>query len=219
MGRIAENLASIKQKLGSGVELIVVSKFRSTAEITEVYNCGQRIFAENRVQALLERYEVLPKDIQWHLIGHLQTKKVKFITPFISMIHSVDSLKLLQEIEKQAAKVNRIVPCLLQLFVAKEETKFGLSEDELYELLESGEWKAYKHIQVCGLMAMASNTDDQNLIESEFKRVKNIFDAVKDKYFQSDPKFKELSIGMSSDYPIAIKHGSTMVRIGSAVFS
>ncbi len=219
MSRIAENLDRISQKLGEKARLIVVSKYREIAEIQAVYQQGQRVFAENRVQALMERYEALPKDIQWHLIGHLQTNKVKYIAPFIAFIHSVDSFKLLLEINKQAEKNNRIIDCLLQIYVATEDTKFGLEKTELLQLLEQEPWRELKNIRICGLLAMASNTDDLQQVEGEFAEANRIFLEVKKRFFDEAEYFKELSIGMSSDYEIALLHGSTMVRIGSAVFA
>lgn len=217
MGGIAENINRIKSELGN-TRLIVVSKYRTISEIEMAYQCGQRLFAENRVQALLERKEALPNDIEWHLIGHLQTNKVKYIAPFIGMIQSVDSLKLLQEINKQAEKYDRTISCLVQVHVAQEETKFGFSPDELSAFFAEGAWKAMKHVQLRGLMAMASLTADKQQIAAEFEKVEVLFNAVKSKYFTNNPSFSELSIGMSSDYLQAIQHGSTMVRIGSAVF-
>lgn len=217
MGRIAENINRIKSELGN-TRLIVVSKYRAISEIETAYQCGQRLFAENRVQALLERKEVLPNDIEWHLIGHLQTNKVKYIAPFIGMIQSVDSLKLLQEINKQAEKNRRTIECLVQIHVAQEETKFGFTPDELTAFFANGEWKELRHIQLRGLMAMASLTSDKKQIAAEFEKVALLFNAVKSQYFPNNPEFSELSIGMSSDYLQAIQHGSTMVRIGSAVF-
>jgi pyridoxal phosphate enzyme (YggS family) len=217
MPSISENIARIKTKLGA-TRLIVVSKFRSIDEIKTAYDSGHRAFAENRVQALLERYEVLPKDIEWHLIGHLQTNKVKYVAPFITLVHSVDSEKLLQEIDRQGEKSERVIDCLLQVYVASEETKFGLEENELMALLENGNWRQFRHIRLCGIMAMASLTDDQNQIHSEFDRARSIFEAVKRKYFSDQDDFRELSIGMSSDFEIALEHGSSMVRIGSKVF-
>lgn len=196
----------------------MVSKYRSIEEIKEAYDAGQRLFAENRVQALLERHEQLPTDIQWHLIGHLQTNKVKYIAPFIGMIHSVDSLKLLKVIDEQAARNNRVIDVLLQIYVATEESKFGLTEAELTELLEEGSWRNLPYIRICGLMAMASLTESESQIHSEFSEAQRIFQKIKSSYFRENPEFCELSTGMSSDYPIALEHGSTLVRIGSAVF-
>lgn len=218
MSGIADNLSKIKDKLPSDCKLVVVSKTRTVDEIMEVYKLGHRRFGENKVQALLERANTLPQDIEWHLIGHLQTNKVKYIAPFISMIQSVDSLKLLREIEKQAAKNKRIISCLLQIHIAREDTKFGFSTDELIAFLNSDEWKVFKHIQFSGIMAMATYTTDLNIVEGEFQLAHSIFSDIKNLYFKYDSNFCELSIGMSGDYDIAVKYGSTMVRIGSAVF-
>ncbi len=199
-------------------QLIAVSKTKPIEDILEVYNEGQRLFGENKVQEMVSKHEALPKDIQWHLIGHLQTNKVKLIAPFVSMIHSVDSLKLLQEINKQAEKNNRIIDCLLQIFIADEETKFGLNEDELFALLSSVEFSKIKNIRIRGLMGMATNTDDENKIADEFSQLKKIFEEVKQKHFNSEPAFKELSMGMSSDYKIALQQGATFIRVGSMIF-
>lgn len=218
MSTTADRIKHIKSELGSGTELIVVSKYRQPEEIQEAYTAGQRKFAENRVQALLERFEALPKDIEWHLIGHLQTNKVKYVVPFVELIHSADSLKLLQEIDRQAEKCGKKQKVLIQVFVAAEETKFGLEPDEVKLLLMSEAFKSLGNIRLCGLMAMASNTKDSNQIRSEFMRVKNLFDELKAGSMASNPDFKELSIGMSSDYALAADCGSTMVRIGSKVF-
>lgn len=219
MAGIAENISQISRELGPGARLIVVSKYRSVEEIKAAYDAGQRAFAENRVQALLERKEALPADIEWHLIGHLQTNKVKYVVPFVKLIHSADSLKLLQETDRQAARCGKVQDVLLQVFVASEETKFGLSPDELRELVNSAEFRSLQHIRVCGLMAMASNTDDRVQIRNEFMTVKALFDELKSGAFAGDPAFCELSIGMSSDYDIAVECGSTMVRVGSRVFA
>lgn len=218
MTGISENLKHIQSELGDACRLVVVSKYRTPEEITAVYEAGQRVFAENRVQALLERREQLPDDIEWHLIGHLQRNKVKYIAPFIAMIHAVDSQELLQEISRQAEKYGRIIPCLLQVHVAVEETKFGFNEAELLEFCRSYRAEAYPGVALCGLMAMASNTPDEARIHEEFGRVKTLFDTLRSGPFRNNPGFRELSIGMSSDYRIAVAHGSTMVRIGSAVF-
>ncbi len=216
---IAQNIQTIEDQLPTGCNLIVVSKYRGVEEIEAAYASGQRLFAENRVQALLERKEALPADIEWHLIGHLQTNKVKYITPFISMIHAVDSIKLLQEINKEAAKSNRVIPCLVQLHIAQEETKFGFDAGELDAFFVAYQNGNMTHVTLSGLMAMASNTDDRSQIAAEFAQVQSLFRTVKDKYFPDQAEFCELSIGMSSDYDIAIAHGSTLVRVGSAVFA
>jgi len=216
---IANNLLKYKKELeASAVQLVAVSKFQDAEAVLEAYNAGQRVFGENIVQELVEKQALLPQDIQWHLIGHLQTNKVKYIAPFISVIESVDSLKLLQEINKQAAKNNRIIDCLLQVYIADEETKFGLGFDEVVELLRSEEFSALKNVRIIGLMGIASNTDTEKQIRDEFEELKVLFDGVKVSYFRKDDYFKELSMGMSSDYKIAIEEGSTMVRIGSSIF-
>lgn len=199
------------------VELIVVSKFRPLEQINNIYEQGQRAFAENRVQDLLVKYEALPKDIKWHLIGTLQTNKVKYIAPFIHLIHSLDDGELWKEINKQAIKSSRIIPCLLQLKVAQEETKNGFEWNELCALLDSSVQNNFKNVKICGVMGMASLTTDENQIRSEFRLLKKYFDLLKATYF-NNLEFNQLSMGMSSDYKIAIEEGSTMVRIGSAVF-
>jgi pyridoxal phosphate enzyme (YggS family) len=186
--------------------------------LMEAYQGGQRIFGENKVQELVQKYEALPKDIEWHLIGHLQSNKVKYIAPFVSLIHGVDSLKLLQTINKEGEKNNRIVPCLLQIFIAQEETKFGLNQAELMELLETISQEPLPHVQICGLMGMASNVDNEVQIRNEFKGLKNVFELVRQRYFLNNPHFKEISMGMSGDYLIAVQEGATLVRVGSRIF-
>lgn len=201
-----------------GVTLVAVSKTKPIEAIQQMYDQGQRVFGENRVQELEEKYLALPKDIQWHLIGHLQKNKVKYIAPFVSMIHSVDSLELLEIINKEAAKSDRIISVLLQFYIAKEDTKFGLSESEGLALLDQLVEKPLTHIKICGVMGMASFSDDTALVRLEFRNLKSIFTKLKDKYFGMDDAFKEISMGMSGDYELAIEEGSTMVRIGSALF-
>ena len=198
--------------------LVAVSKTKPEADIQTLYNLGQRIFGENKVQEMTGKYENLPKDIQWHLIGHLQSNKVKYIAPYVSMIHSVDSLSLLAEIDRQAAKYNRIIPCLLQIHISGEETKFGLSEEELFALLDDPAFAQLRNIRIAGLMGMASNTNEEQKIDSEFASLKKLFDTLRAKYFADQPAFCELSMGMSSDYPIALRHGATLVRVGSDIF-
>lgn len=215
---IAENLNRIKATLHPGVKLVAVSKYHPVSEVQQAYDAGQRIFGENLVQELVIKEETLPKDIQWHYIGHLQTNKVKYIAPFISLIHAVDSMKLLKEIEKQAQKANRTIDCLLQLHIAAEETKFGLTPSELKSLVTSEEFCNLKNVRVVGLMAMATNTDDEVQIASEFATVKGIFDELKQTVFSDAPYFSELSMGMSGDYLLAQEQGSTMVRVGSSIF-
>jgi pyridoxal phosphate enzyme (YggS family) len=216
---IAENIKSLKKETELlNVTLVAVSKTKPVEEVLEAYNTGQRIFGENMVQELVEKYEQLPKDIQWHLIGHLQSNKVKYITPFISMIQSVDSLKLLQEINKHAEKNNKVIDCLLQVYIADEETKFGLGFDEVIELLRSEEFAALKHIKIRGLMGIATNTDVEKQIKDEYYELKTFFDGIKQSFFRKDEAFDTLSMGMSSDYKLAIEQGSNMVRLGSTIF-
>lgn len=215
---IVGNIEFIKSQLLSGVELVCVSKFHPILDLQEAYDGGQRIFGESKVQELCDKYEQLPKDIEWHFIGHLQTNKVKYIAPFVSLIHGVDSEKLLQEINKQAQKLNRVIPCLLQIHIAQEETKFGFSPMELELWFSEQRMTAYPNVQICGLMGMASNTEDDEQVRREFAALKTLFIKIKQQYFLAENSFKELSIGMSGDYPIAMEEGSTLVRIGSAIF-
>jgi pyridoxal phosphate enzyme (YggS family) len=215
---ITENLHNVQKTLVDGVTLIAVSKTKPASDIQTLYNAGQRAFGENKVQELVEKYEELPKDIQWHLIGHLQTNKVKYIAPFVHLIHGVDSFKLLKEINKEAIKHNRVIPCLLQFHIAQEETKFGFSFEEAQEMLESNEFVELQHVSVHGVMSMASFTEDKNQIHEEFQSLHNYFQLIKSHYFKFNPEFKELSMGMSGDYKIAMEEGSTMVRVGSTIF-
>jgi len=216
---IADNIKSLKNETSIiKVTLIAVSKTKSNDEIMEAYNAGQRLFGENMVQELTDKYEQLPKDIQWHLIGHLQSNKVKYIAPFITMIQSVDSLKLLQEIDKHAQKNNRVIDCLLQVYIADEETKYGLGFDEIIELLRSDEFATLKHIRIRGMMGIATNTDNEKQIKDEFYELKTFFDGIKQSYFRKESNFDTLSMGMSSDYKAAIEQGSNMVRLGSTIF-
>lgn len=213
------NLVRIKNDIPPGVRLVVVSKTVPAETIREVYKSGHRIFGENRAQALIDKQPLLPEDIEWHFIGHLQTNKVKYIVPFISMIHSVDSLKLLTEINKEAAKHNRVIPSLLQFHIATEETKYGLDLAEAREILDSPDLAALKNVRISGVMGMATFSDDENLVRSEFRSLRSIFESLKAQYFQNDPNFCEVSMGMSGDYRIAIEEGSTIVRIGTAIFA
>jgi len=215
---INENLIRINATLPSNVTLVAVSKTKPNEAILEAYTAGQRLFGENKVQEMVSKYETLPRDIEWHLIGHLQSNKVKYIAPFVSLIHSVDSLKLLSVIDKEGMKINRVIPCLLQFHIATEETKFGLSLDEAVDLLDSAEYKAMKFVQLRGVMGMATFTNNTELIHSEFRNLKTSFELLKRKYFNGDPVFSEISMGMSDDYLIAVDEGSTMVRIGSTIF-
>jgi pyridoxal phosphate enzyme (YggS family) len=220
---IASNLHTIKSSLPPHVTLVAVSKTKPVSDLMQAYEAGQRIFGENKIQEMLDKYEQMPKDIQWHMIGHVQSNKVKFMAPFVSLIHGVDSLKLLQEINKQALKNNRTIDCLLQIHIAEEETKFGLDQNELNNLLTASDFKELKNIRILGLMGMATFTDDQNQVKKEFSHLKAIFDSIqKSKEAQQYPftmdHFSTLSMGMSGDYQLAIASGSTMVRIGSSIF-
>lgn len=208
----------INELLPYGAKLVAVSKTKPISAIEALYAQGQRIFGENKVQEMVEKQAALPKDIQWHLIGHLQTNKVKYIAPFVSLIHSVDSLKLLEEINKQAQKNNRVIDCLLQVYIAQEDTKFGLDKEELLDLLSHPSFKSLQNIKICGLMGMASNTDDEVVITQEFQTLNHLFNEIKAKYFIANERFTELSMGMSSDYKIALKQGATLIRIGSLLF-
>uniref|UniRef100_UPI00404A1C26 YggS family pyridoxal phosphate-dependent enzyme n=1 Tax=Flavobacterium sp. TaxID=239 RepID=UPI00404A1C26 len=214
---IATNLNNIKSQLPANVTLVAVSKTKPVADLMEAYNAGQRIFGENKIQEMTEKWEEMPKDIQWHMIGHVQTNKVKYMAPFVSLIHGVDSFKLLKEINKQALKNNRVIDCLLQVFIAEEESKFGLDEQELNEILTSDEFKKLENIKVIGLMGMATFTDNSTQIEKEFKNLKAIFDKTNSLSIVNYP-LSILSMGMSGDYKLAISCGSTMVRIGSSIF-
>ena len=215
---IRDNLKNIERTLKSGVRLVAVSKYHPIEALQEAYDAGQRIFGESHVQELVAKHEALPQDIDWHFIGHLQTNKVKYMASFIGLIHSVDSMKLLKEIDKQGKKVARTLDVLLQLYVAAEETKFGLSPEEVIYMLESKEFFSLKNVRVVGLMAMATNTDDEEQIAGEFERVRQFFHFLKEHYFSDRPEFKELSMGMSGDYLIAQEHESTLVRVGSSIF-
>jgi len=212
------HLKEVKATIKPGVELVAVSKFHPAEVIQEAYDEGQRIFGESRAQELREKQATLPADIEWHFIGHLQPNKVKYIAPYISLIHAVDSLKLLNEINKQAAKHNRVINCLLELRVAQEATKYGMTPDECLALLEGGEWRELKNVQIAGMMCMASNTDDRTQIRQEFQRARACFDEAKARFFANDPAFCQRSWGMSEDYDIAMEEGATLVRIGTAIF-
>jgi len=214
---IATNLLSIKNNLPEQVTLVAVSKTKPVPDLMEAYEAGQRIFGENKIQEMAEKWEQMPKDIQWHMIGHVQTNKVKFMAPFVSLVHGVDSFKLLKEINKQAAKNDRVIDCLLQIHIAEEETKFGLDEQELTDLLASAEFKELKNIRIKGLMGMATFTDNQSQIKKEFLHLNSIFDGLQSRT-DALPNLSTLSMGMSGDYKLAIECGSTMVRIGSSIF-
>lgn len=218
MSHIQEQIDKIKTELPSHVRLVAVSKYHPIEAIQEAYDGGQRIFGESKVQEMTQKYEMLPRDIEWHFIGHLQTNKIKYMAPYVSLIHGVDSFKLLQEINKQAAKANRIIPCLLQIHIAKEETKFGFTTDECLNMLNEGNWKALENVQIAGIMGMATNTEDETIVANEFETLAQFFQQIKSNHFAESPYFKEISMGMSDDYPIAIEKGSTLVRIGSKIF-
>jgi pyridoxal phosphate enzyme (YggS family) len=216
---VAQNIAFFREKLeGTSCKLIAVSKTQSNEAILAAYQAGQRIFGENKVQELTAKQEALPKDIEWHLIGHLQTNKVKFIAPFVHTIQSVDSLRLLQEIDKQAGRNNRVQDCLLQLYIAEEETKYGLSLPEAIALLASPEFQAMAHIRLTGVMGIATNTPDESQLRKEFRALKAAFQQLKSQFFAREDFFREISMGMSADFELAIEEGSTLVRVGSAIF-
>lgn len=215
---IAENLNLIKQNLPDNVTLVAVSKTKPVSDLMEAYEAGQRIFGENKIQEMTEKWQQMPKDIEWHMIGHVQSNKVKYMVPYVKLIHGVDSLKLLKEINRQAVRWRKNINCLLQIHIAEEETKFGLNEQELEELLHSEEFKAMTNIKIVGLMGMATFTDNQAQIKREFNHLKKIFDALKNQPTTQNLQPTTLSMGMSGDYQIAIDCGSTMVRIGSSIF-
>lgn len=215
---IAENLKKVRSTLKDVVELVAVSKFHPVEKLAEAYAAGQRIFGESRVQELREKQPCLPEDVKWHFIGHLQTNKVKYIAPYISLIHAVDSLRLLEEINRHAEKVGRTIDCLLELHVAKEETKYGLTPEACRQLLADGKWRKLNNVRICGIMCMATNTDDKQQIISDFQCAKSLFNELKSDYFADAPYFCIKSWGMSDDYEIAQETGSNMVRIGTAIF-
>lgn len=215
---VAGKLREVKSNIPEGVTLVAVSKFHPNEYIEAAYAEGQRVFGESHEQELSKKYDTLPKDIQWHFIGHLQTNKVKYIAPYISMVDAVDSLKLLKEINKQSAKHDRVIDVLLELHIAQEATKYGLTIDACRQLLDDGEWRNLNNVRICGLMMMASNTDDENQIRSEFMQAADFFDEVKAKYFADSAAFCQRSWGMSHDYKIAVECRSTMVRVGTTIF-
>lgn len=218
MGTISDNIIQFNSEIPTNVQLVAVSKTKPNKDILEAYEAGQRIFGENKVQELVSKAETLPSDIEWHFIGHLQTNKVKYIAPFVSLIHAVDSLKLLQEINKQAKKNQRIINCLLQFHIAEEETKFGLDLEEANSILNDALFSTFKNVQIIGVMGMATYTDDTVQIKREFTHLYQIFQDLKTRYFTNAIFFKEISMGMSGDYPLAIEEGSTMIRVGSSIF-
>ncbi len=215
---IKDQIEQITASLGTNTTLVAVSKTHSIERIMEAYEAGQRDFGENKVQDLVDKYEALPKDIRWHMIGHLQSNKVKYIAPFVHLIHGVDSFKLLQEINKHGQKNGRRISCLLQFHIAQEDTKFGLSLDEATAFLSSHEYQTFNHVQLCGVMGMATFTENTAQIRSEFQSLQAIFHALKSTHFIAASEFKEISMGMSDDYPIAIEEGSTLIRVGSKIF-
>ena len=215
---IASNINDIRIKLPEHVKLIAVSKYKPESDLMQAYEAGQRVFGENKAQEMTGKYEHLPKDIEWHFIGHLQTNKIKYISPYVHCIHSIDSAKLLAEVEKHAAKHGRRVRCLLQFHIATEESKFGFSYEEAVAMLQSPDFAEWQHVELCGVMGMATNTEDTALIRNEFRTLKSYFDRLKNEYFPGQESFREISMGMTGDYPIAMEEGSTMVRIGSAIF-
>lgn len=222
---IVENIDKLKSEIPENVQLIAVSKTKPAKQITELYEAGNKVFGESKVQELMRKQEELPDDIEWHLIGHLQTNKIKYIVPFVHTIHSIDSKKLIKAVQKEAIKKNKVVRCLLQLHIAEEDTKYGFSEDEVIEILDSElfeqlklNFKSGAGVQICGVMGMATYTDDEQQIRKEFSGLKKFYDMLKDKYFADEPSFEHISMGMTNDYHIAIEEGSTMVRVGSAIF-
>lgn len=216
---IQTTIKEIRNQLPDQVRLVAVSKFHPIQAIEEAYAAGQRIFGESKVQEMDEKHAALPSDIEWHFIGHLQTNKVKYIVPYVSMIHAVDSYKLLAEINKQAAKYGRTIPCLLEIHIAQEDSKFGFTFQECRDMLKAGEWQSLTHVDICGVMGMATNTDNEAQVYHEFETIYHFFEELKSTYFKAaSSSFKEVSMGMSHDYPLAIRAGSTLVRIGSKIF-
>jgi len=218
MGAIKENINKILNSIPANVKLVAVSKTKPNEAIIDAFNCNQKIFGENRAQEMQKKYNEINLPIEWHMLGHLQTNKIKYIAPFVSLIHSVDSFELLKEINKEALKNNRTINCLLQVFIASEETKFGFSESEIFGMLNSDEFKNLHNVIICGLMGMATYTDNKNQIRKEFNNLATLFNKAKSGFYKNNPEFCEISMGMSGDYKIAIEEGSTMVRIGTAIF-
>ncbi len=215
---IRERLAAVRSTLPGNVRLVAVSKYHPVEALREAYDAGQRLFGENHVQEMVMKQPQMPADTEWHFIGHLQTNKVKYIAPFVSLIQSVDTLKLLREIDKQAAKAGRTIPCLLQVHIAREETKFGFTPDELLAMLGEGSWRGLRHVRPSGLMCMATNTDDLSEVRREFRSVHDLFRQVQTTFFAGQDTFCELSMGMSHDYPVAVEEGATIVRVGTKIF-
>ena len=215
---IVKNIEDIKSTLPEGVKLVAVSKTKPNDDILAAYQTGQRIFGENKAQELIRKQPELPDDIEWHFIGHLQSNKTKYIAQFVSMIHSIDSYKILKIVNKEARKNNRVIPCLLQFHIAEEESKFGLTKEDAITILESEAYKNMEHVSIVGVMGMATFTDDTEKVRKEFQKLKSIFEHLKGKYFSTNPEFKEISMGMSDDYTLAVEEGSTIVRVGSKIF-
>lgn len=218
MSDIARNIIALREEIPANVRIVAVSKLKSADDILKAYNAGQKIFGENRVQELVRKYNSLPRDIEWHFIGHLQSNKVRRIASFVNMIHSVDTFRLLKVIDQEAARADRVIDCLLQFYIATEETKYGFSLSEVLEMLESEDFQKLKNIRICGVMGMASFIDDDDQIRREFMYLSECFRRLKDEFFSGDDAFKELSMGMSGDYKIALEEGSTIVRLGSTIF-
>lgn len=215
---IANTIQQLRSSLPEGVSLLAISKYQPIEALQEAYDAGQRMFGENHIQEMAVKAAVLPKDIEWHFTGHVQTNKIKYMAPFVHLVHAVDSFRLLREIDKHAAKHNRVIDCLLQIHIAQEETKYGLTIDECRELLATEPWRDLQHVRITGLMAMGSNTDDMKQVRNEFRQMHQLFEELKAEYFVDEPSFCQLSEGMTDDYPIAIEEGSTIVRIGSMIF-
>lgn len=215
---VADQIIRLRKELPERVSLLAISKYQPVEAVQEAYDAGQRMFGENHIQEMAAKAAVLPKDIEWHFTGHVQTNKIKYMASFVSLVHAVDSFRLLREIDKHAAKYGRCIDCLLQIHIAQEETKYGLTVDECRTLFVSEPWRDLKHVRIVGLMAMGSNTDDMELVRNEFRQMKQLFDELKETYFADEPSFCQLSEGMTDDYPIAIEEGSTIVRIGSMIF-
>lgn len=215
---ISSNIEHLRSSLPSGVSLLAISKYQPIEVLREAYDAGQRMFGENHIQEMAAKASVLPRDIEWHFTGHVQTNKIKYMAPFVSLIHAVDSFRLLREIDKHAAKHDRVIDCLLQIHIAQEDTKYGFTIDECRTMLATEPWRELRHVRITGLMAMGSNTDDMEQVRSEFRQMKMFFDELRSTHFASSPSFCQLSEGMTDDYPIAIEEGSTIVRIGSMIF-
>ena len=215
---IAQSIQALHSSLPQGVSLLAISKYQPIEALQEAYDAGQRMFGENHILEMTAKAEALPKDIEWHFTGHVQTNKIKYMAPFVSLIHAVDSYRLLREIDKHAAKHNRRIDCLLQIHIAQEDTKYGLTIEECRTLLATEPWRELQHVRIVGLMAMGSNTEDMEQVRGEFRQMKMLFDELKSTYFAEEPSFCQLSEGMTDDYPIAIEEGSAIVRIGSLIF-